>query len=51
MSEENVEVLRALRQMPGNVRLVVAIAAERERVADPVVGRVAVDVMDLERDV
>jgi hypothetical protein len=31
-------------------RLVVAIAAERDRIAEQVVGRVAVDVVDLERD-
>jgi hypothetical protein len=34
----------------GKRRLVVAIAAERDRVRQPVVHRVAVDVVDLERD-
>ena len=35
----------------GERRLAVAIAAQRDRVRDPVVGRVAVDVMDLQRHV
>ena len=38
-------------QMPGLRRLSVAIAAQRDRVDDPVVHRVPVDVVDLQRQV
>jgi hypothetical protein len=45
------EAGRSERPDPGKRRLVMAIAAERDQVADRVVARVAVDVVKLERHV
>ena len=49
MSQENVEVVRT--SDARERRLVVAIAAERDRVVDSVVGRVAGDVVHFDRHV